>query len=305
MMRISTSSLFDRGAASMNGLSVTADRLQTQISTGKKFAAPSDDAAAWRQLTGIRRSVANEAVDAANVKLAQALLSSSDTALDAVSSQLQRARELAVQASSGTLSDSQKQNIATSLDAIVEDMLKLANTVDVRGQPLFGGASGDVAYTQASDGTISYAGTGDPAAIPIGEGSEIHATTRGDRIFGGIATASGTSDAFAIVKGLANAIRTGGATSIAASQEALDTLKSAIDQVAGAQASVGARAARLDLESDRLTDVALDREETRTGLEDTDISASITELQKTLTVLQATQASFTKLTGLSLFNYLR
>ena len=35
------------------------------------------------------------------------------------------------------------------------------------------------------------------------------------------------------------------------------------------------------------------------------MTATITELQKTLTVLQATQASFSKLTQLSLFNYLR
>lgn len=304
-MRISTQSLFDRGAASMNSLTVTADRLQTQISSTKKYTAPSDDAAAWRQLTGITRAVANDAADAANVKLAAALLSASDTALDAVSSQLQRARELAVQASSGTLSDAQKQSIATSLDAIVEDLLTLANTTDVRGGPLFGGASGDVAYIKASDGTIGYAGSGDPPAIPIGEGSEIHATTSGDRIFGGIPTPSGPCDAFAVIKGLADAIRTGGTTSTATSMQALDTLKSAIDQVAGAQASVGARAARLDLETERMADVAVNREETRSAIEDTDISAAITELQKTLTVLQATQASFTKLTGLSLFDYLR
>ena len=40
-------------------------------------------------------------------------------------------------------------------------------------------------------------------------------------------------------------------------------------------------------------------------MEDTDITSAVTELQKTLTILQATQASFTKLTGLSLFDYLR
>jgi flagellar hook-associated protein 3 FlgL len=304
-MRISTQSVYDRGTANMGSLSAIADRLQTQIATGKKFTGPSDDAAAWRRLTGIKRAVANETADIANVRLASALLSSSDTALDAIGTQLQRARELAVQASTGTLTDAQKQSIATSLDAIVEDVFKLANTRDLRGQPLFGGATGDVAYTRASDGTISYAGTGEPAAIPIGDGAEIHATTAGDRIFGGVSTPGGPSDAFAILQGLAAAIRTGGTASTAASSQAIDTLNTAIEQVVGVQSSVGARAARLEIESERLAEIAVDREEARSGIEDTDISASITQLQKTLTILQATQASFTKLTSLSLFSYLR
>lgn len=303
-MRISTQSVFDRGAASMGSLSATADRLQTAIATGKRFTAPSDDAAAWRRLTGIKRAVANETADIANVKLASTLLSSSDTALDSIGTQLQRARELAVQASTGTLTDEQKQSIATTLDAIVEDVFKLANTRDVRGQPLFGGATGDVAYTRVAGGPITYAGTGDPPGIPIGDGTEILATTSGDRVFGTIATSGGPSDAFAILQGLADAIRIGGTTSTAASSEAIDTLNTAIGQVTAAQSLVGARAARLDLESARLSDAAIDREEARSAIEDTNLSATITELQKTLTVLQATQASFTKLTSLSLFDYL-
>jgi flagellar hook-associated protein 3 FlgL len=69
--------------------------------------------------------------------------------------------------------------------------------------------------------------------------------------------------------------------------------------------SVGARSARLDLVSDQLTDTAANREIDRSALEDTDVTEAITELQKTMTILSATQASFTKLSQLSLFDYLR
>ena len=54
-----------------------------------------------------------------------------------------------------------------------------------------------------------------------------------------------------------------------------------------------------------MKDVATDREATRSALEDTDVTAAITNLQKTMTILQATQASFTKLASLSLFDYLK
>jgi flagellar hook-associated protein 3 FlgL len=71
------------------------------------------------------------------------------------------------------------------------------------------------------------------------------------------------------------------------------------------QASLGARAARVELEQAALGSADIDREVARAAIEDTDITAAITELQKTMTVLQATQASFSKLQGLTLFDYLR
>ena len=71
------------------------------------------------------------------------------------------------------------------------------------------------------------------------------------------------------------------------------------------QGSLGARAQRVDIESARMTDIATDREITRSAIEDTDVTQAITELQKTMTILSAAQASFTKLSNLSLFDYLR
>ena len=303
-MRISTQGTYDRAGASMSKLSADAARLQTQVATGKKLIAPSDDAGAYRQLTVIHRASADQTANAANVTLASGVLAASDTALESIGNQLVQARELALQASNGALSDTQKSSIAIALDAIVEDMMGLANTTDTRGQPLFGGATGNTAYTRAADGTISFAGTGEPGAIPIGDGTSVHATDSGERIFA-VSTPGGASDIFKIVQELAEAIRTGGDVSKAASSEALDTLQGAIEGVADARASVGARAARLDIEVQRLADVKVEREESRSAIEDVDPYEAYTELQKTLTILNATQASFSKLTSLSLFDYLR
>ena len=47
------------------------------------------------------------------------------------------------------------------------------------------------------------------------------------------------------------------------------------------------------------------REAERSGLEDTDITKAIVDLQKASTILQATQSSLTRLSQLSLFDYLR
>jgi flagellar hook-associated protein 3 FlgL len=109
---------------------------------------------------------------------------------------------------------------------------------------------------------------------------------------------------FAVVKNLADSLGAGGGVSDAA-KKAQDDLALASTQVANARGSLGARATRLKLDAAQIKATGADREIARSGLEDTDITAAVTELQKTMTVLQATQASFTKLSSLSLFDYLK
>ena len=300
-MRIATNAFYERANATMSALTGRANTLQGQIATEKKLAAPSDDAAAYRQLTGIKRAGADAKQDAANVTFAASLLSASDTALAQIETQLQRANELAVRASTGTIDPEQKKMIAAELDAIVEDLMRMANATDSRGQPLFSGASDATPYVRQPDGSIAFAGGGQAGAIPIGDGASIVAATSGENVFGNLSAAGGgTTDVFAVLQGLADRMRSGGEAG-----DAITDINTALNSVSTARASVGARAARLELEGDRMAENAIDRESIRSSLEDTDIATAITELQKTLTVLQATQASFAKLTELSLFNYLR
>jgi flagellar hook-associated protein 3 FlgL len=302
-MQISTSQLYDRSTSLMAKLSQKADRLQTQISTETKILAPSDDALGYRRLETLKVGKADDAAYSSNIGLAQSLLEQSDTTLASVETQLQRAQELAIQAGSGTLSNENRKVLAGQVRALISDMVGLANTKDVRGQPLFGAATGDSAVSVASDGTVSFVGTGEPSAIPIGDGNTVQATDSAARIFGGIPTSGGgTTDVFAMLGAFADSLE--GGSNPAATTAATDGLKAALSQVTQARGSVGARGARMDLEASRLKDVGATREIARSAIEDTDITAAITELQKTMTVLSATQASFSKLSSLSLFNYL-
>lgn len=300
-MRISSSLFYSSSAASMASLSERASKLQTQLSTEKKINTPSDDAAGYRQLTTMTRAAANSEQDSKNIARAQSLLTASDSTLGQVNDQLQRAREIAIAVKNDTVPADQRAVYAAELDAMVDSLMALANTTDSTGAPLFGGANGDVAYAKAADGSISYAGTGTPGAIPVGDGAAVHATVTGDQVFGNLpnAAGTGTTDMFSVVQGLADSLRNGGTGG-----DAITELKTTLDSVGVARSSVGARGARLELETTRLANADVERKEARSKIEDTDISTTITELQKTMTVLQATQASFTKLTSLSLFNYL-
>ncbi|CAN5525120.1 flagellar hook-associated protein FlgL [soil metagenome] len=298
-MRIATTGLYDRTTSQMTALSKQADTLSTQVSTGKKLATASEDPLAWSRLTTLRKSEVDAGAYSSNVTLAQTLVSQSDTALASVQSRLTRAQELAVQANTGVLSDANKDAIATELKGILSDLATLANSKDVRGQPLFGGASEVDPVSVASDGSVTITATGTPPSIPIGDGSTVQPTDSAAKVFGNVAGANGTTDMFSILSNLISAVENGGDVATASTD-----LTTAATQVTNARASVGARGSRLDLESESLKSAATDREILRSGLEDTDVATAITELQKTITILSATQASFTKLSSLSLFDYI-
>lgn len=291
-MRVATSQMFDRPASLMTSLTEKADKLQTSISTNTRIATASDDPTGWVQLQGLGRADADSKAYSANVKLAQGVLAQADTTLGDAGTQLQKVQELALQASSGTMSAADRAAAGASVQAAMDELLSLANTTDVRGQPLFGGADGRAPYVRNSDGSVSYAGSGEASPIPIGDKDSVVANVGGDKVFG---------DMFATLKTLADALQSGNAVPAGT----LDKLQDASDSVTAAQASAGARATRVDLVADRLTSAQADRDETRVALNEPDIAATVTELQKTLTILQATQASFTKLSSMSVFDYLR
>ncbi|HVJ00993.1 MAG TPA: flagellar hook-associated protein FlgL [Sphingomonas sp.] len=298
-MRIATTHLFDRPASLMARLNTEANASQTRIATGKRLLAPSDDATAYLRLQGLQRAASYDSAYSANITMAQGVLAQSDSALEGVETQLQRALELATNAANGTLTDSSRAAIGKELEAIRDELFALANSKDVRGQPLFGGASGDAAFVRNPDGSIAYAGVGEPSPIPVADGDAVQVTVPGDRAF-----ASGASDMFAVLADLAQALADGTDAQTAASG-ALTGINASLDSVTLARASVGARSARLELDATRIADAGETREDVRSSLEDTDIAAEVTNLQKTLTILQATQASFTRLSSLSLFDYLR
>lgn len=298
-MRVSTSQTYQRSMTLMSALSARADIQQGQIASGKKVVNASDDPGAYRQLATLKRIDANDQAYAANVAAAQGILDQTDDTLTDIETQLQRAQELFSNAANGTLSASDRESIGKELESIRDTLFSLANTRDSRGQPLFGGATGDLPFTKETDGTISYVGSGEPAGIPIADQLTMQVSVPGDRTF-----KSGTSDMFAVIAEFTATLNSGGDVKEAASKAAIGTSE-ALTNVTLAHASIGARGTRLEMVADQLAYAATSRDDARSAVEDVDLAATISEFQQTLTVLQATQASFTKLTALSLFDYLR
>lgn len=291
----STNLFYDRSAASMRSLTAQVARANQQITAQTNILAPSDNSLAWQRLQDLSRADANDTAYSGNVSIAKSVLAQSDSALGQIGDQLQQVSTLLVQAASGTITPAGKAAVASQLKDILTTILTTANASDIRGGPLFGGSAGGPAVVQNADGSLGF-GSGEAASIPIGDGQSVQP---GNNAAGFLKT--GTSDLGTAITAMIAALNAN--TDIPAS--ATDTLRKVADQVTGTQASIGARAARVDIVAGQIESAKIDRSAARTDVDGFDYSTAITDLQKTMTVLQATQASFSKLSGMSLFQYLR
>ena len=86
---------------------------------------------------------------------------------------------------------------------------------------------------------------------------------------------------------------------------ALDEIDGHVTRLATARATAGARLARLDSETERISRTSLATQSDLTKLESLDLTEGIARLQRLLTVVQAAQASFVKTSNLSLWDELR
>lgn len=302
MISLSTSAFYRNAATKFAELRTQTGSLQVQIATGQRLERSSDDPVAAAQLRQLARADAWRKVDTENAQRAATDLALADDAMGSMADYVIRARELATQATASTLTAQQRGFIGRELTSIREGLLSLANARDSAGHALFGGETDQQAYAlDPATGTIGYVGTASPDDIGLGDGQSVTRSVIGPQ-FLTFQTSAGTTDLFAAVGALADAMSAPSADPIAAASEAVTTLDKGLQAVTTAQTVVGARLNWIDFNTSRLerqSELSAD-EEARVG--GADLAGAITRLQHAVTVLEASQSSFAKLAGLSLFS---
>lgn len=304
MSTISTSAFYERSSQSIAALRAQAESLQAAIGSGNRLTRSSDDPVAAAQLRRMARADAFAAIDTTNAARAASDLTLTDSALANFASYITRAQELAVQAANGTLTGAQRAGIGTELQQIGAELVNLANARDSAGHALFGGETAGDAYTPTAAGTPGYAGTASAGELMLGDGLAVTRGLTGPE-FLSFPGPSGTTDLFATIKALADALQGASADPAQAARDALGTLDTGLEAVTTAQTVVGSRLAWIDLVSERRTQMGELRGEEQAEVGGADIAETVTRLQQAMTVLEASQASFARLSSLSLFDLLR
>lgn len=299
----STSAFFDRSLGQMNDLRASLERFQTQIATGVRIERGSDDpvaAARLRALTRLERRGETEAENAA--RLGQDLTQASNE-IEGVVAILQRVRELAVAAGSDTAGASGREAIALEIEQLGEELFARSNARSITGAPLFAGTAGAPAFVRDAAGNVTYNGNGQNGTVPVAPGTQIERGVTGDQLFE--FDVNGAPDsAFNVLSGLALALRGGAVDPAQAAQDALVGIDAALDSATRSQTIIGTRLDWVNaIQQDQETR-ALDVAAQRSQVGDTDVTDAIVRLQQVLTALEASQASFTRISSLSLFNAL-
>jgi flagellar hook-associated protein 3 FlgL len=182
-MRISTAALFQSG---IDGILRNQARLaatQQQLASGTRMVSAKDDPVGWARAASLDRQLAELAQYQSNAGIARHRLSLEETALSDATDSLNRIRELALQANSGSQSAESRKNLALEMRNRLEALLAQANADDGEGRYLFGGSADAVAPFSLVGGNASYAGDQSVRVISLSAERSVATGDVGDQVF--------------------------------------------------------------------------------------------------------------------------
>src|SRR5450432_3437538 len=138
-MRVTQNSNQTLFLATMQTLESNLSQTQNQITSAKSFTTASQNPTAAGAVNNYNQALSQSQQYDTNGNSAQTRLSTEDSTLSQVQSQLQSLRDLALQANNSTLSSSDRTAIASQATQIQNSLIALANTQDGNGEYLFGG----------------------------------------------------------------------------------------------------------------------------------------------------------------------
>ena len=176
----------------INALESGINQTQNQMSSNLQFTTASQNPTAAGSVNNYTQALAQSQQYGTNATSAQTNLSTEDNALSQVQTQLQALRTLALQANSGTLSNSNLSAIATQAVQIQNSLLALANTQNGNGEFMFGGFAAQTQPFTISATGATYNGDQGQRQVQIAAGQTVADGDNGDTVFNQIKTGNGT-----------------------------------------------------------------------------------------------------------------
>jgi len=247
VINTNVNSIIAQNALKVNGRSM--GNAMAQLSTGNRINSAKDDAAGLAisdNLTAQIRSL-NVAVRNANdgISLAQ----TAEGAMIEISGMMQRMRELAVQAGTGTLSPSQREFLDVEFKQLQTQISKTVTDTKWNG------------FNVLSTGNLVF-------NIQVG-------------------TENGTQTVAITSSGLDGAYTSADVSTVGSAGTAMGSLDTGLANLNKARATLGATVSRLTSVADNLTNVSQNLSQSRSRVRDTDYAAATTELARTQIIQQA------------------
>jgi flagellar hook-associated protein 3 FlgL len=270
-------------------------RTQAKLSSGRELTRPSDDPAAVGRALRLRTELEATQQFQRNVAEAQGWADVTDSALETVSSALQRARELVVQGASDSVGAQQRGAIAKEVRGLIETV-KQAGNASYGGRYVFAGTLTGAAPF-AVGGADGYAGNTAVVGRQIGPGVTVPVNIDGR-------TAIGDDDEglLAALRGVVAHLEGDDGAALRTDIGALD---GALDNLNAVRATVGATVNRLEVAAGRLAEYEGTTLKLLSETEDADIAKAMIDFSVQQSALQASLKAGASVVQNSLLDFLR
>lgn len=294
-MRV-TNTLIQRNAALTLQQNLQAmAKAQTQVSTGQKYTAFSDDPQA--QSSVMRASSSLRALDQykRNIDDATARANLEDSVLQQLGDSVSRATQVAMQEGSATSTAATRVSAKAEVDNLIASAVGLGNT-KYQNDYLFGG--NDVSNAPLSNAPPFYTGAAADSGAhttEIAAGQIFKSNHNAKEIF----LDTGTLQA---LKDLSTALGANDTAGIASASTALTSAQQGIQAVVG---DLGARENQLDNAGSNLDALKTNLTTFKSSLSEVDQETAITELVTRQTAYQSAMLATSRVIGMTLTDYLK
>ena len=237
-----------------------------QLSTGRKINSAGDNASGLAITARMTSQIKGLDTAIRNANDAISMISTAEGALDEISNMLQRMRELAVQAGTGTTDSADRTYMNTEFSALRSEIDRIADNTQWNGRNILDGSAG------ASTGK---------STVAFQVGSDFKQTI--STTFGNFNNTTGK------LSGLASKVISGTTitSAITMASSSIVEIDVVIGDVSSQRATFGAVSNRLTHAVDNLTNVKTNAEASRSRILDTDYAAATTEMARTQIIQQA------------------
>lgn len=268
---------------------------QNALSSQKRLREASDDPIGAARSTSLRGEARELGAFRDSVALGSSMLGAQDAVLGEVHDILIRAREIAAGMTAGLTTPEARQVAAEEVAELERGLLALANTT-VAGRHIFGGlATGGAVFRSLDDPgftpATAYTGPADPFSVRASRDESIRVTTNGGDVFGSSLQA---------IDDLRQALEAGSDP-----VGTLATLESAANDIRQERASVGGRLSRLQTRDQEIGSALLTARTLLAGVEDADLTETVTQLAQVQNALEATLTAGATLMRTTILDYLR
>jgi len=183
-MRLSTTLIYQNGLNGLLDQQAAVSRLQQQLSSGRSFLTPADNPLAAALTVNLTQTASMNEAYQANRAAANTSLGLEDHALESIITTMQDVMKQVVEAGNGTMSDADRQSLATALASARDQLVGLGNSTNGNGQYLFSGYQGNSApFVQGSDGSVSYDGDQGQRLLQVDQTRQIAGSDVGTDLF--------------------------------------------------------------------------------------------------------------------------